>query len=79
MLQWLFRRWIPISLSLETVVGFLKQVELSKGLVVLPCLASLVEINGKPRSLGKWVTRLVCKDVQPLQSVKLIYKSCSES
>jgi hypothetical protein len=28
---------------------------------------------------GKWVTRLVGKDVQPLQSVKLVYQSCSQS
>jgi hypothetical protein len=27
---------------LRTVVGFMKLVELSKGLVVLPCLASLI-------------------------------------
>jgi hypothetical protein len=32
--------------SLETVAGFLKLVELYKGLVVLPCLASLVEVYG---------------------------------
>jgi hypothetical protein len=31
---------------LETVEGFLKLVELCKGLVVLPCLASLVEVYG---------------------------------
>jgi hypothetical protein len=30
--------------SLETVVGFLKLVELCKGPVVLPCLASLIEV-----------------------------------
>jgi hypothetical protein len=30
--------------SLETVAGFLKLVELCKGLVVLPCLSSLVEV-----------------------------------
>jgi hypothetical protein len=29
---------------LETVAGFLKLVELCKGLIVLPCLASLVEV-----------------------------------
>jgi hypothetical protein len=77
--RWIFRRGIPISLSLETVVGFLKLVELCKGLVVLPCLGFSAEINGKLRSLGKWVTRLVGKDVQPLQSVKLVYQSCSRS
>ena len=31
---------------LEIVVGFLKLVELCKGLIVLPCLASLVEVYG---------------------------------
>jgi hypothetical protein len=31
-------------LFLETVADFLKLVELGKGLVVLPCLASLVEV-----------------------------------
>jgi hypothetical protein len=46
MLRWLLRRWIPISLSSETVAGFLKLVELCKGLVVLPCLASSVEVYG---------------------------------
>jgi hypothetical protein len=32
--------------SLETVTGFLKLVELYKDLVVLRCLASLVEVYG---------------------------------
>jgi hypothetical protein len=40
------RRGIPALLFLETVAGFLKLVELGKGLVVLPCLASLVEVYG---------------------------------
>jgi hypothetical protein len=31
---------------LETVARFLKLVELCKGLVVLPCLASLVKVYG---------------------------------
>jgi hypothetical protein len=31
---------------IETVSGFRKLVELCKGLVVLPCLASLVEVYG---------------------------------
>jgi hypothetical protein len=64
---------------LETEVGFLKLVELCKGLIVLPCLASLVEVYGKSWSLGKWVTWLVGKDAQPLQSVKLVYQPCSRS
>jgi hypothetical protein len=32
--------------SLETIAGFLKLVELCKGLVVVPCLASLVDVYG---------------------------------
>jgi hypothetical protein len=40
------RRGIPALRFLETIVGFLKLVELCKGLVVLPCLASLVEVYG---------------------------------
>jgi hypothetical protein len=67
------RRGIHALRFLETVAGFLKLVELCKGLVVVPCLVSSVEMNGKSPSLGKWVTRLVGKDVQPLQSVKLVY------
>jgi hypothetical protein len=43
-------------LFLETVAGFLKLVELCKGLVVLPCLISLVEMNGTSRPLGNRVT-----------------------
>jgi hypothetical protein len=39
-------RGIPALRFLETVAGFLKLVELSKGLVVLPCLASLVGVYG---------------------------------
>jgi hypothetical protein len=46
LLRWLFRRGIPILRSLETVAGFLKLVEHCKGLVLLPCLASLVEVYG---------------------------------
>jgi hypothetical protein len=44
MLRWLFGRGIPISPFLETVAGFLKLVELCKGLVMLPCLVSSVEM-----------------------------------
>jgi hypothetical protein len=40
------RKGIPALLFLETVAGFLKLMELCKGLVVLPCLASLVEVYG---------------------------------
>jgi hypothetical protein len=40
------RRGIPTLRFLETVVGFLKLVELCKGLVVLPCLTSLIEVYG---------------------------------
>jgi hypothetical protein len=62
--------YIPL---LRTVAGFLKLVELCKGLIEVHCLVSSAEMNGKSRSLGKWVTRLMGKDVQPLQSVKLVY------
>jgi hypothetical protein len=62
-LRWLFRRGIPISLSSETIAGFLKLLKLCKDLVE-PCLVSSAEMNGKSRSLGKWVTRLVVKDAQ---------------
>ncbi len=40
------RRGIHALLFLETVAGFLKLVELGKGLVVLPSLTSLVEVYG---------------------------------
>jgi hypothetical protein len=73
MLRWLFGRGIPILPFSETVVDFWKLVELYKDLVVVSCLVSSAEMNGKSRSLGKWVTRLMGKDVQPLQSVKLVY------
>jgi hypothetical protein len=46
MMRWLFRRGIPILPFLETVEGFLKLVELCKGLIVLPCLVSSVEMYG---------------------------------
>jgi hypothetical protein len=46
------RRGIPALLFLETVAGFLKLVELCKGLVVLPCLASLVEVYGSRNPLA---------------------------
>jgi hypothetical protein len=44
----------------------LKLVELCKDLVVVPSLASLVEVYGSDKLRGKWVTRLVGKDVHPL-------------
>jgi hypothetical protein len=59
----------------KSVAGFLKLVEHWKGLVVLPCLVSLVEMNETSRPLGKWVSWLVGKDAQPLLSVKLVYIS----
>jgi hypothetical protein len=34
---------------------------------------------GSDQLRGKWVTRLVGKDAQPLQSVKLVYQPCSQS
>jgi hypothetical protein len=61
----------------KTVVGILELAQFLKGFVVLPCLTSLVEVCGSDQPRVKWVTRLVGKDVQPLQSVKLVYQSCS--
>jgi hypothetical protein len=40
------RRGILASALPITVAGFRKLVELYKGLIVLPCLASLVEVYG---------------------------------
>jgi hypothetical protein len=40
------RRGIPALELPRTVAGFLNLVELCKGLVVVPCLASLVEVYG---------------------------------
>jgi hypothetical protein len=42
-----FQMGIPVSLSTGSVAGFLKLVELCKDLVVLPCLVSSAEMNGK--------------------------------
>jgi hypothetical protein len=39
-------RGISTLRFLETVAGFLKLLELCKDLVVLPCLASMVEVYG---------------------------------
>jgi hypothetical protein len=50
------RRGISALCFLETVAGFLKLVQLHKGLVVLPCLASLVEVNGIHDPLADGVT-----------------------
>jgi hypothetical protein len=66
------RRGTPALLFLETVVAFLKLVELGKGLVVLPCLASLVEVYGA-RTIPWQLGNMTCGyRVQPLQSVKLV-------
>jgi hypothetical protein len=46
MLRWLFGQGIPILPFLEIVAGFLKLVELCKGLIVLSCLVSSVEMYG---------------------------------
>jgi hypothetical protein len=67
-------RWgVPALLFLETVAGFLKLVELGKGLVVLSCLASLVEVNGAHTTLWQMGNMTCGYRVQPLQSVKLVY------
>jgi hypothetical protein len=67
------RRGIHALRSLETVAGFLKLVELCKGLVVLPCLATLVEVYGV-RTTPWQMGNMTCGyRVQPMQSVKLVY------
>jgi hypothetical protein len=38
----------------ESVAGLLELVELWKGLVLLPCLVSSIEMNGTFRPLSKW-------------------------
>jgi hypothetical protein len=57
--RWGYRPWNKAYASFVTIAGLLKLVQLWKGLVVVPCLFSSVEMNGKSRSLGKWLTRLV--------------------
>jgi hypothetical protein len=74
-----YRPWNKAYAPSKSVVGFLILVELCKGLVLVSYLISSVEMNGKSRSLGKWITRLVGKDVQPQQNVKLVYQPCSRS
>jgi hypothetical protein len=73
------RQGIPAFHFLETVAGFPNLVELCKGLVVLPYLAFLVEVYGvctTPWQVGN----MTCGyRVQPLQSVKLVYKPCLRS
>jgi hypothetical protein len=69
LLRWRSDEGFLQVLFLETVAGFQKPVELCKGLVVLPCLASLVEVYGThdPLADGKhdlWVqgrTSAECK------------------
>ena len=54
---------IPALLFLETVAGFLKLVELCKGLVVLPCLASLVEVYGVQSKLNLCMIKMIIKNI----------------
>jgi hypothetical protein len=63
----------------NSVAGSLVLVKLWKGLVVLPCLASSVEVYEIRTTHGRWVSRLVGKYAQPLQSVNLVYQPCSLS
>jgi hypothetical protein len=73
------RRGIIASALLIIVAGFWKLVELCKGLIVLPCLASLVEVYGA-RTTPWQMGNITCGyKVQPLQSVKLVYYTSSRS
>jgi hypothetical protein len=66
-------RGIPALRLLETVASFPKLVELCKGLVVLPCLTSLVEVYGV-RTTPWQMGNMTCGyRVQPLQSIQLVY------
>jgi hypothetical protein len=76
MLRCLFGRGIPILPPQETVANFLKLVELCKDLVVYPRQLTL-EVFRVRTTPGEEGTRLMGKDAQPLQSVKLIYQPCS--
>jgi hypothetical protein len=66
------RRGIPALLFLETVVSFLKLVELCKGLVVDPWTFSSVVSKGLANP-GDMRYMTCGYRVQPLQSVKLVY------
>jgi hypothetical protein len=66
------RREIPALLFLETVAGFLKLVELCKGLVVDSKPFTLVVSKGLANPVDMGYTTC-CYRVQPLQSVKLVY------
>jgi hypothetical protein len=50
------RRGVPALELTRKCSGFLKLVELCKGLVVLPCLASLVEVYGSGLLLAECKT-----------------------
>jgi hypothetical protein len=67
---------------LNTVAGFLKLVKLCKGLVVLPCLASSIEVYGihAPAADGYhnlWVNGITSAECKTGISVVLIVKSDS--
>jgi hypothetical protein len=67
------RQGILASALPVTVAGFQKLVEFCKGLVVLLCLASLVEVYGARTTLCQMGNMTCGYTVQPLQSVKLVY------
>jgi hypothetical protein len=66
------RRGIHASLFLETVAGFLKLVELCKGLVVDPQPFTSVVSKGLANPGDMGYTTYGYR-VQPLQGVKLVY------
>jgi hypothetical protein len=66
------RQGIPALRFLETIAVFLKLVELCKGLVVLPCLAILVEVYGVGTTLWQMGNMTCGYRVQPLHSVKQV-------
>jgi hypothetical protein len=76
---WLSERGIPMLPSYWIRSGFFRTSRTLERPRSATWPVSSVEMNGKSRSLGKWVTRLVYKDVQPLHSVKPVYQPCSRS
>jgi hypothetical protein len=73
LLRWRLDEGFLQLLFPETVAGFRKLVELCKGLIVLPFLASLVEVYGAHTTPWKMGNMTYGYRVQPVQTVKLVY------
>jgi hypothetical protein len=62
-------------IGLIVAMAFRTRVELRRGIIVVPCLDSSVEVYGIDDLVAIGYHDFVDKDVQPLQSVKLVYQS----